>query len=161
LGATKVKIYIPSLDNYADSNVAISRAEVIFNIDPSYAVLPGYAPPAKLSLLPMDAQGREMYALDQADNSRYDGNYDATTQRYVFNIARHAQQIAEGKLKNYGFYLVVANTSIIYSNVYDGPAKELALVRRDNYAERVILAGSNKGSLKPVLNVAYVKLNKR
>lgn len=162
LGVTKVRVYIPDLNNYIDSNVSINRAEVIFNVDAPLTTTGGqYAAPVKLSLLPLDSLGRETYAADQLDNSRYDGSYDGTLNRYVFNIARHAQRIAERKLKNYGFYLVVANTDVVYSTAYDSPSKELIFVRRDNFLERVILAGNNKGALKPQCNITYVKLKNR
>src|SRR5690606_7322378 len=38
MGATKLKVYIPSLKSYVDSayTLAINRAEVVFNFDPSF-----------------------------------------------------------------------------------------------------------------------------
>jgi hypothetical protein len=70
------------------------------------------------------------------------------------------QAILSGARKNNGFYLVVANTDnlLTYKNYYQVPAKELLLVARDNYIERVVLAGSNNALLKPVLNLSYVKI---
>jgi hypothetical protein len=164
MGVSKVKVYLPSLKNFSDSfKVAVNRAEVVFNVDPSFSSGIGYRPPAKLCLLPVDSINRETFALDQTsalDAIRYNGNYDSTNKRYVFNIARHVQAILSGARKNNGFYLVVANTDnlLTYKNYYQVPAKELLLVARDNYIERVVLAGSNNALLKPVLNLSYVKI---
>jgi hypothetical protein len=160
LGITKVKVSLPGLRNYADSfRVAVSRAEMIFHIDPAFMPAVGqYSVPLQLALMPMDSLGREMYALDQVDNVRYDGTYDADNNRYVFNIARHAQLIMDGAAKNYGFYLIIANTSLLYPVAYNPPSKDLVLVRRDDDERRVVLAGINQGILKPTFNLSYVKL---
>ncbi|MCW3077224.1 MAG: hypothetical protein JWO32_1833, partial [Bacteroidetes bacterium] len=150
LAGTKLKLYMPSLVSYADSfKVAVNRAEIVLNIDPSF-VSPGgqYYPPAALALLAMDSLGRENFVLDQlttVDAARYDGVYDDVNKRYVFNIARHVQSILSGKRKNYGFLVVVADPSA------------LSTVKRDNHAERVILAGANNSTLKPKFNLTFIK----
>jgi hypothetical protein len=164
MGVSKVKLYIPSLKNYSDSfKIAVNRAELIFNLDPAFAQGLGYLPPAKLCLLPLDSLGRETFAIDQkssSDLARYNGNYDVIERRYVFNIARHAQAIAAGKIKNYGFYLVVANSDFLssYNNVYVENSTALFYLKRDEYIERVVLAGSANSSLKPVFKLSYIKL---
>ncbi len=164
MGVTKVRVYIPNLKNYSDSfDVAVNRAEVVFKLDPAFSHGVGYTPPLKLCLFPLDSIARETYALDQTnatDAARYNGKYDEASNSYVFNIARHVQAILSGKKKNLGFSLVVANADnlLTYKNYYYGTAKELLLVQRDNYVERVVLAGSNHPSLKPVLNLSYIKI---
>jgi len=164
LGVSKVKVLIPFLKNYSDSfKVSVNRAEVVFKVEPSFYHGVGYKPPVKLCLLPIDSLGRETFALDQTnatDAARYNGKYDETTDSYTFNIARQVQAILSGKTKNYGFYLVVADADnlLTYKNYYSGSSKELLLVKRDNYGDRVILAGSYSGSIRPVLNLSYVKL---
>ncbi|MCE3258901.1 MAG: hypothetical protein K0S12_542 [Bacteroidetes bacterium] len=150
LGGTKVKFYMPFLKSYADSfKVAVNRAEVVFNVDPSFLSPQGqYYPPSELALLAIDSLGRENFVVDQlsqVDQARYGGEYDDVNNRYVFNIARHVQSILNGTKKNLGFYLVVADPS---------PG---STGRRDNYAERVILAGMNNTSLKPKLNLSFIK----
>jgi hypothetical protein len=75
----------------------------------------------------------------------------------VFNLAREAQLIFNGQKKNRGFYLVVANTEISLNTLYLKDSKELLTIRRDNYIERVILAGSANTALKPKFNLSYVK----
>jgi hypothetical protein len=151
LGGTKVRLYMPGLKHYSDSfPIGVDRAEVIFNLDPAFVTTTGqYLPPAKLALLPISSDGRELFALDQlntTDLDRYNGNYDYTNNQYVFNIARHVQAILRGTVVNNGFYLVVADPSPLYTS------------RRDNYAERIVLAGSNNALLKPKFNLTYVKL---
>ncbi|MGZ3921316.1 MAG: DUF4270 family protein, partial [Bacteroidia bacterium] len=143
LGGTKLKLYLPDLKSYSDSfKIAVNRAEVVLNVDPSFASSANgqYFPPVHLALLAMDSLGRENFVQDQLttiDAARYDGTYDEINNRYVFNIARHVQAIMNGTKKNYGFYVVVADPSALYS------------VKRDNIAERVVLAGSDNVSLKP------------
>ena len=153
MGATRVRVYIPYLKNYADSfKVAINRAEVVFNIDPSLITatsLQHYAVPSKLALIALDSLGRELKVKDQVsstDLGRYDGGYDSDNKRYVFNIARHVQAILNGQIKNYGFQLVVADPS--------SPGF------RDDYISRVIFQGKNYGASRPKLNLSFVKFRK-
>ena len=152
MGGTRLKMYIPNLDyikKYSDTvRLAINRAEIVLNIDPSFSFSTQYYPAPKLALLPLDSLGRENYALDQltsTDFARYDGNYDSDRQRYVFNIARHVQGLINGNVKNYGFYVVVADGNRIYT------------ARRDNFINRVVLSGSDNTTLKPKFNLTFVK----
>jgi hypothetical protein len=150
LGGTKLKVFLPGLKNFADSSpVAVNRAEIVFNLDPSFVSSGGlYTAPPRAALLPIEPDGRETYAQDQltdADLARYGGYYDYTNNRYVFNIARHVQAILRGTKKNYGFYLVVADPS------------PLVTARRDNFAERIVLAGTAHSTLKPKFSLSYIK----
>jgi hypothetical protein len=150
LAGTKLKLYMPSLKSYADSfKVAVNRAEVVLNVDPSFTSTGGqYITPPTLALLAMDSLSRENFMIDQlnaTDAARYDGTYDAANNRYVFNIARHVQAIMNGQRKNYGFYIVVADASA------------LTTVKRDNHAERVVIAGVKHATLKPKFNLSYIK----
>ncbi len=156
IGATRIKFKIPFLDylkNYADSvPLAINRAEFVFNVDPSFLGVVGtgvYFTPPKLALLPLDSTGKETYAVDQLSQTdfdlRYGGEYDATNNRYVFNIARHVQAILNKEKKNWGFHLVVANP------------ERSEVIRRDNMAERVVLAGNNNPTLRPRFKVTFIK----
>ncbi|MDX2171664.1 MAG: DUF4270 family protein [Bacteroidota bacterium] len=152
MGGSRLKLNIPNLNylkKYSDTvHLAINRAEIVLNIDPTYSFSNQYYPPATLALLPLDSLGRENYAIDQlssTDFARYGGSFDSDKQRYVFNIARHVQSIVNGETKNYGFYLVVADGNRIYT------------ARRDNFINRLVLAGSNNASLKPKLNLSFIK----
>ncbi len=149
MGILQARVYIPFLRNYGDTfNIAVNRAEVILNVD---ALTGGntYAVPRSLALLPVADNGGISLADDQlnaTDNLRYDGKYDAQNNRYVFNIARHAQAILKGERKNNGFRLVVAES--------DGVT---TLFLRDIFIQRVVLAGHNT-NLKPVFNLSYSKI---
>ena len=163
LGATKIKVNIPFLKNYTDSfKVAVNRAEVVFNIDPTFITSSGkYNAPPRLALIPLDQSGNDTIPFDYRtaiDAGRYDGYYDKENSRYVFNIARHIQAIFNNKIKNNGFILAVSNINDSY-NYYLNGVKHL-MYRRDNYSERVVLAGVNKSSIKPKLNLSFIKYKK-
>ena len=154
MGLSRVSVLIPSLKSYADSfKVAVNRAELVFNIDPT-VLTEGekYRTPSKLTLLAVDSLGKEQYVIDQTnatDFSRYDGGYDSNNNRYVFNISRHVQAILSGTRKNYGFYLVMAD-----------PEPPFAVVR-DAFIERAAFYGTNKNGVKPItFNLSYLKFPK-
>jgi Domain of unknown function (DUF4270) len=154
MGSSRVRVLIPSLKSYADSfKVAVNRAELVFNLDPSFLTdAIKYAPPSKLALLAVDSLGKEQYTIDQTnstDFSRYDGGYDSNNSRYVFNISRHVQAILSGKRKNYGFYLVMSD-----------PEPPFAVVR-DAFIERAAFYGTNKTGVKPItFSLSYLKFPK-
>lgn len=153
LGNTKVRVNIPAIKNYSDSfKVAVNRAEVVFHIASAQAGANSkYAPPPYLTLLPIDSTGKEQFATDQingTDAARYNGYYDSINNQYVFNIARHVQAIMSGKVKNYGFNLLVADPNPVYTAF------------RDLYAGRVVLEGSPSVMYKPKFRINYVKFPK-
>jgi hypothetical protein len=157
LAGARIKVQLPFLDYlkaYADTvPIAINRAEFVYYIDPAFASSVGtalYYTPPKLALLPLDSLGKETYAVDQLSNTdflRYGGVYDATNNSYVFNLPRHVQAILNGKRKNYGFHIVVADPD------------PTIVVRRDNYAERVVFAGNSHPNtlLRPKFNLSFIK----
>ncbi|MDP1802336.1 MAG: DUF4270 family protein [Bacteroidota bacterium] len=158
LAGTRIKVELPFLNylkQYADTvPIAINRAEFIFYVDASFASSVGtalYYTAPKLALLPLDSLGKETYAVDQLTTTdfvqRYGGDFDAANNRYVFNIPRHVQAILTGKKKNYGFHIVVADPD------------PTIVVRRDNYAERVVLAGNShpNTTLRPKFNLSFIK----
>lgn len=149
LGATKVKIHIPFLTNYvAKHKISVNRADIVFKVDQgingdNYK----YATPPRMALLAMDSLSREIFTYDQLssiDFARYGGTYDPDNKQYVFNIARDIQTIMNGKRKNLGFYLVVANPDKLYT------------ARRDDMAERVVLGGTASALYKPVFHLSYI-----
>lgn len=149
-GGTRTKIYIPFLQNFADSQkVSISRAELIIKVDE--AVSPytySFAPPASLALIACNSSGVEELVWDQLETTdfvKYGGEYDATNKQYTFNIARQVQKILNGSLTNYGFYLVNALPNKSY------------VIRRDNRLERVVIGGKTNPNYKPIFKVTYVK----
>lgn len=150
VGGAKSIIRLPFLKNYSDScPIAVNRAELIFNIDPTFTnTIGNYAPPEQICLVACDANGQEIYVKDQyftADVIRFGGSYDSENKRYVFNMARHVQDIVSGKLDNYGFYLVVANTD------------RYQVARRDDKAERAIIGGINNSLYQPRFRLTYVR----
>lgn len=149
-GGTRVRVYIPYINNFVDSfNVAINRAELIVKLDESLAP-PSiyYGTPAELALIASSSTGVEELVWDQLESSdyvKYSGNFDFANKQYVFNIARQMQKIITKKINNYGFYLVNANPS---------PS---GVARRDNRAERVVIAGKLNANYKPLFKVTYIK----
>jgi hypothetical protein len=151
LGGTKVKFFIPSIKNFADtSSISVNRAEIIFYVDPTFTTNVGtFTYPPKFALLPISDYSQELLAQDQlseTDLANYGGTYDELSGRVVFNIPREIQAVMRGRKKNRGFYLVVADPSPLYT------------ARRDNYHQRVVLAGTSHPTLKPKFNLSYVKL---
>lgn len=165
MGFSKVRIYIPGIARYADSsNISVNRAELVLYGDPLYSFV-GNAPAPRLTLLPLDSLGRQIYSQDQlnfTDYTRYDGSYDRDAHKYVFNIARHVQAIANKQVKNYGFDLVVANSdqtlsSPILAQLYILTNPSMA-VRRDEYNNRTVFYGTGRATKKPTFNISYVRI---
>lgn len=150
VAGSKAVIRLPYLKNYSSSEpIGVSRAEFIFKVDQTFTSTTGqYEPPLQLSLVAIDGSGKEIYVKDQyysTDLQHFGGSYDPVNKQYVFNIARHVQDIMSGKLDNYGFYLVVANPDRNY------------VARRDDKAERVVLGGINNSMFKPTFRLTYVR----
>lgn len=164
LGQTGIKLQIPFLKQMSDSfSISVNRAELSFYVDLTAVGGTGlYQPPPVLSLLAMDSLGKERFTEDHFNSTafaRYGGKYDSDKKAYVFNISREAQAILAGEKKNRGFYLVVSESSVGLRELYSTSAtKHLLTLKRDNYAGRVVLAGSGNFSLKPRLNLSLVKL---
>lgn len=168
MGINKIRVYVPDLVKFADTfDVAVNRAELIFYPDLNFAAGADYVRPSRLTLLALDSLGREMYTEDQlnaTDYARYDGTYDADNFRYVFNIARHAQAIVNKEIKNYGFNLIVANSDQTLANaslakLFIRSFPTIA-VKRDDYNNRVVFAGSDDAGRKPRFNLSYIKFKK-
>ena len=148
VGGTKAVIRLPYLKNYSSSEpIAVNRAEFIFKVDQSFISATGkYEPPLQVSLVAIDGAGKEVFIKDQFySEQKFGGAYDPLNKQYVFNIARHVQDIMSGKLENYGFYLVVANPDRNY------------VVRRDDKAERVVFGGLDNSFYKPTFRLTYVR----
>jgi hypothetical protein len=148
MGFASAKINMPFLRHYGDTfNVAVNRAEVVFYLDSD--LMPNYQPPPSLALLPITATGADTLSYDQfnaTDNARYNGQYDETGKRYVFDISRHAQAIFRGDVPNLGFRLYVADPERFKASL------------RDNFIQRAILHGASGGDKRPRLNLHVVRL---
>lgn len=150
LGGTKSVLRLPFLKNYADScPISVNRAEVILKVDQAFlSSNSNYEPPSQISLVAVDENGNEIYIKDQyysVDLLRFGGNYDSENKRYVFNMARHVQDIMTGKIENHGFYIVVANTD------------RLLVPRRDTKAERVVFGGIENTLYAPEFNLTFIR----
>lgn len=151
LGTMRIRLKMPHLLNYVkNQSVSVSRAQVVIKVD---QLLNGTSipRPPSLALLTSDSLGRELLVSDQLSGSvlqRYDGFYDTTNKTYSFDISRHIQSLLSKKQKDYGFYLVMAD-----------PSPFLA-IRRDNFAQRLILGGAQNASYKPQFKLTYVPFPK-
>ena len=150
MGLATVKINIPSLDTFLlNKNVGINRAEISFCVNSTYAPSTEYSAPSEMALVAIGVSGQDTLVYDTGnatDNGRYNGFYDETSQKYVFNIVRHIQAIKAGKTRNRGLRLVMAYPIGAKGNL------------RDEYIKRIALLGTGVAN-GPKLNISYIKLN--
>jgi hypothetical protein len=106
-GGLRSKLFIPGLDTWKDSsNVAINKAELVFNVDSVASDPTVYELPKQLLLTIIDSTGTEYLPLDYSFSPTfYGGQLDTTDYTYRFNITQHMQEVVKGKFKNSGFYL--------------------------------------------------------
>ena len=124
-GGLRTKIFIPNLDNWADStDFAINRAELIFHLDPSTSDTTKFLPAEQLVLAAIDSVGGEYLPSDfNFSQAYFGGTYNHKDQTYRFNIAKHmleaikAKKLDKKKYRNYGFYLETAFRSSTYRRV--------------------------------------------
>ncbi len=124
-GGLRTKIFIPNLDNWADStNLAINKAELIFKVDPTLSDTAKFIPAEQLVLTAIDSLGNDYLPSDVAFSQVYfGGTYNKTDQTYRFNIAKHmlealnAKRLDKKKYRNYGFYLSTAFRSSEYRRI--------------------------------------------
>ncbi len=139
-GGLKSKIYIDGLTTWKDSsNIAINKAELIFQIDTIASDFRNFWPPSQLILTALDESGKEFLPKDYFFSSTYYGGYLRSDYTYRFNIAQHLQELIEEKsLENLGFYL--------------------SPLVKNSEANRVVLKGSkSRPGIKLV--VTYSKFN--
>ncbi len=137
MGGLKSRIIIDGLSSWRDSvNVAINKAELIFQIDSVASQVHKYPPPNQLLFTVVDSLGKEFLPQDYVFNPTFYGGILKKDYTYRFNITQHLQEIILGNAKNYGFYLTPAN--------------------KNNEANRAVLKGaSSKTGIK--LIVTYSK----
>lgn len=144
LGGSKAQIRIPGLSTFAQGrDLAISKAILTLPIDSTQTEL--FRPEAyakrsntsspKLILLDDDPTG-ESFTLDQLYSaSRHNGNYNADSMTYSWDITRTVQKIIDGKNEgkdlNYGFTIN-----------FDVPAIN------GNQWYQIVLLGSKNATLK-------------
>ncbi|MBN1819217.1 MAG: DUF4270 domain-containing protein [Prolixibacteraceae bacterium] len=138
-GGLRSKIYIPGLDFWKDSvNIAINKAELVFQVDTIASDILNFEPPARLLLTFINDDGQEYLPVDYSfSTTYYGGTLETSDYTYRFNIAQQMQRIIKGEFGNNGFYLGTAN--------------------KNSEFRRVVLKGSGEaGGIK--LNIAYSKV---
>jgi len=136
-GGLQSKITIDNISNWVDStDIAINKAELIFQIDTLASDVEKYPPPLQLLFIAINDDGSEYLPVDYVFSPAFYGGKLYTDYTYHFNITQHLQQIIDGIANNNGFYLTTAN--------------------KGSEAKRVILKGSNSAAgIK--LNITYSK----
>ncbi|KAF0239128.1 MAG: hypothetical protein FD181_513 [Prolixibacteraceae bacterium] len=133
MGGLKSRIIIDGLSSWKDSvNIAINKAELIFQIDTVASQIKKYPPPNKLLFTVVDENGKEILPKDYVFSPSFYGGGLRKNYTYHFNITQHLQEIIDGKTGNYGFFLTPA--------------------QKNNEANRVILKGStSKTGIKLII----------
>lgn len=140
IAGVRTKITMPHLKNWvANGAIAINKAEFVLKVDAS-TVTTEYTTPANLYLAVADSiAGKFDFPIDFYEiASGYGGVYNAATFEYRFNVTRHVQQVLDGKIKDYGFYLLSGSSAV--------------------NAHRVVLFGASKISSKLKLRLTYTNL---
>lgn len=134
-GGLKSRIWIGGLSGWRDStNVAINKAELVFQIDTVASDIENYPPPAKLLLTFVDSLGKEYLPVDYFYSPAfYDGYLNSDDYTYHFNITQHIQRVIDvvdpedgNYVGNQGFYLTTG--------------------QRPDDAKRVVLEGTKRNS---------------
>lgn len=122
-GGLKSRILIEDLSSWKDSvNIAINKAELIFQIDTIASQVHKFPPPSQMLFTVVDSIGKEFLPKDYVFNPSFYGGGLQKDYTYHFNITQHVQEIIDGNAGNFGFYLTPA--------------------QKNNEANRVVLKGS-------------------
>ncbi len=105
-GGLQSKIFIPGLESWKDSsNIAVNKAELIFQVDTTASEFRKYPLPSQLLLTYISKTGQETLPRDHSFYQPYYGGYLYNDFTYRFNITQHFQSIIDGENDNNGFYL--------------------------------------------------------
>ena len=132
-GGLKSRIVIEGLSSWKDSlNIAINKAELIFQIDTIASQIHKFPPPKQMLFTVVDSIGKEFLPKDYVFNPSFYGGSLQKDYTYHFNITQHVQEVIDGNAGNYGFYLTPA--------------------QKNNEANRVVLKGSkSKTGIKLII----------
>jgi hypothetical protein len=110
MAGLRTKISMPYImDLLKNGKIAINKAELILPVDPLSIAGPDstYFPCPKLVATIADSLLGPLIMSDYFEGATYfGGEYDAVNKVYKFNIARHIQQILNGKKANQGLYII-------------------------------------------------------
>ncbi len=138
-GGLKSNILIANLETWKDSvNIAINKAELIFEVDTIASDIHNFAPPTQLLFTVIDSTGAEYLPIDYVFSPTFYGGYLWNDYTYRFNITQHLQEIIRGSIGNFGFFLTPAH--------------------KNNQANRVVIKGSNS-AVGVKLIITYSKYN--
>ncbi len=146
-GGLASKILIPNLNFWRDSaNIAINKAELIFQVDQFFTDTAKYLPPYQVILSAINEKDSLYFPSDLAFSQAYFGGiYNKKDGTYRFNIAKHMQELMtkrfdnKGYLReNYGFFLSMAD-------------------RNTNYGRVVLKGATSKTGIR--LEITYSKIN--
>ncbi|MDL2262030.1 DUF4270 domain-containing protein [Bacteroidales bacterium OttesenSCG-928-I21] len=107
LGGIKIKMNFPELERFMQmENVSINRAQLRLNVEIDDQEKT-YLTPPKLAIIRKSTTSDDMvYITDYITNSKaFNGVYDEATQTYIFNISLNIQEIIDGYINNYDFYI--------------------------------------------------------
>jgi hypothetical protein len=105
-GGLQSKIFIPGLESWKDSsNIAVNKAELIFQVDTTASEFRKYPLPSQMLLTYISKSGLETLPRDHSFYQPYYGGYLYNDFTYRFNITQHFQSIIDGENDNNGFYL--------------------------------------------------------
>ncbi len=123
-GGLKSKVYLPGIENWRDSiNIAINKAELVFQVDTTLSDYKKYPLPDQLFLTFIDDNGQERLPSDYSFYPIYYGGFLLSDFTYRFNITQHMQSIIKNQTNNNGFFLTT-----VYKN---------------NQMRRAVLKGAN------------------
>ncbi len=143
MSGVKTKITIPYLNSFIDSgSILINKAELDITIQSGSTA--GYLPPSRIFLVAINSAGVSFTLADYNNFeglADFGGYYNSTYNTYRFNIGRHLQHILNGKISNFGFYLIIRQpTASIEAN-------------------RVVIASGKNQSYPMKLHLYYTKLH--
>lgn len=138
-GGLKAFITMDGLESWKDStNIAINKAELVFQVDTIASDIENFPPPSRLTLTYVNKDGDEKLPVDYYFSPLYYNGYLTSDYEYRFNITQHLQRLIEitdpdddNYVGNQGFFLTTG--------------------QRADIANRVILQGPQNKGIKLII----------
>jgi hypothetical protein len=124
LGGLRTVIQFPNLMDYATTDLALAKAELVVPLGSSFNAY--LVPPGQLFIFRKGEDGADAFLPDQTGGiGSIDGSYRGNTREYRFNITRYVQGVLNGTLPDTGVQLVAASNGISANRVVlSGPAAQ-------------------------------------